>query len=44
MQMANTLHTFHALKPVTTGWQAHVVAERIVLSTNAMNDQQPRGY
>ena len=42
--MANTHRTFHALKPVTTGWQAYVAAARIVLSTNAMNDQQPRGY
>ena len=42
--MANMHRTFHALKPVTTGWQTYVAAECIVLSTNAMNDQQPRGY
>jgi hypothetical protein len=37
-----TLRISHDLKPVMTGWQAFVAAERIVLST--ANDQQPRGY
>jgi hypothetical protein len=44
MQMAlSTLRIFHDLKPVFTGWQACVTAERIGM-TSAANLQQPRGY
>jgi hypothetical protein len=38
----HALRTSYALKPVLTGWQAFMAAERIVPST--ANDQQPRGY
>jgi len=38
----HTLRTSSALKPVLTGWQSFMAAERIVPST--ANDQQPRGY
>ncbi len=38
----SALRTLHVLKPVMTGWQAYVAAERNVPAT--ANDQQPRGY
>jgi hypothetical protein len=44
-QMALKLRNHHDLRPVMTGWQSFVAAERIVpASTATANDQQPRGY
>ena len=38
------LRTCHYVTPAMTGWSAFVVAERLVGSLIAANDQQPRGY